>query len=77
MVHATDLAAADRFTFCLPASIVLSQVVNDRTADPPVAATRLLVVAKTASTPEPVTVPTLSRPREPSIEESFFLQHRG
>lgn len=26
---------------------------------------------------EPVTVPPLSRPREPSIEESFFLQHRG
>jgi len=77
VVHATDLAAADRFTLCLPASIVLSQVVNDRTADSPVAPTRFLVVAKTASTPRSVTIPTLSRPREPSIEESFFLQHRG
>lgn len=24
-----------------------------------------------------MTIPALSRPREPSIEESFFLQHRG
>jgi hypothetical protein len=51
--------------------------VNDRTADSPVAATRFLVVAKTASTTEPVTVPPLSRPREPSIEESFFLDTGG
>jgi len=60
-----------------PASIVLSQVVNDRTDDSPVAATLVQVVAKTASTMGSMTIPPLSRPREPSIEESFFLQHQG
>jgi hypothetical protein len=57
--------------------IVLARGVNDRTADPPVATTLIVVVAKTASAPQPMTVPTLSRPREPFIEESFFLQHQG